>query len=141
MPARYIYPLSIIIAILVILLLLVAVATNFPTGITLVLIFILFVLSGTSYAILQKNKKAYQQGKITFSASRKNTVLEISAILLTMLLAGLAGRYLSGFLTGNMNSYPIKLITGIGIGILVGWAIGLFIKFASSRFLKTSPGE
>ena len=141
MPARSIsYPLSIIISVLLILSLLASIWINKSAGLTLGLIFLLFGLTATSYTIISKNRKAYRQEKISLSGSIKNTCLEISAILLTMALAGLAGRYLSTMATGNISSHPIKLITGIGIGILVGWAIGLLIRFVSGRLIRISSG-
>jgi hypothetical protein len=141
MPARYYYPLSIIVVILVIFSLFATLGRSLATGLTLILIFLLFGLIATSYTIIQKNRKACRQGKISRSVCIKNIVLEISVILFTMVLAALAGRYLSRMATENMNSHPVKLIAGIGIGILIGWAIGLFIKFVSSRFIETSSGS
>ena len=142
MPARSItYPLSIIISVLLILSLLASIWVNQAVGITLGLTFLLFCLVATSYTIIGKNRKTYQQGEVSLSISIRNTFLEISAILLAMALAGLTGRYLSTIATGNIGSHPLKLVTGIGIGILVGWAVGLFIKFASSRLIRNSPGR
>ena len=142
MSARSItYPLSIVIAVLLILSLLAAIWLNTAAGLTLGFIFLLFVLAATSYTIVGKNRKAYQQGKIPLSLSIRNTCLEISAILLAMLLAGLAGRSLSLLATGNAASQPVTLIAGIGIGILVGWAIGLFIRSASRRFIRSTTGS
>ena len=142
MPARSItYPLSIIISVLLIISLLASIWVNQAVGTTLGLIFLLFGLFATSYTIINKNRIAYQLGEIPLPLAIRNAILEISAILLAMAFAGLAGRYLSIIATGNMSSHPLKLVTGIGIGILVGWAIGLFIKFASSRLIRSSPGR
>ena len=138
MPARYLYPISIIIAVLLILSLLATVWVNAKAGIVLTLIFLLFVLSATSYTIIQKNRNACQLGVISRSTSIKNTCLEISAILLAMILAALVGRYLTDMITGGINSTPVKLITGIGLGLLAGWIVGLFVKHASGRFIRTS---
>jgi hypothetical protein len=133
--------LSIVISILLIFAIFIT-AWRIPSvGMALGLIFLLFGLTATSYTILQKNRKACRQGKISQSVCIKNILLEISAILFTMVLAALAGRYLSRMATENMNSHPVKLIAGIGIGILIGWAIGLFIKFVSSRFTEPSSGS
>ena len=139
MPARSIkYPLSIIIAVLLIVTLLATVWVNAKAGIVLTLIFLLFVLSATSYTIIQKNRNACQQGVISRSTSIKNTCLEISAVLLAMILAALVGRYLTVMLSGGINGTPVKLITGIGLGLLAGWIVGLFVKHASGRFIRTS---
>jgi hypothetical protein len=142
MPARSIkYPLSIIIAVLLIVTLLATVCVNATTGIVLTLIFLLFVLSATSFTIIQKNRNACQQGDISRSTSIKNTCLEISAVLFAMILAGLVGHFISTIVTGGINSTPAKLITGIAFGLLAGWTVGLFIKHASGRFVRTSSGR
>ncbi len=132
---------SIIISILVIFTLFITAWRIPPVGTALGLMFLLFGLTATSYTIILKNRKSFLQGKISLSISIRNSCLEIAAVLLTMALAALAGQYLSKIVTENMNSRPIQLITGIGIGILVGWSIGLFIKFASSRLLRNSSGR
>ena len=142
MPARSIkYPLSIIIAVLLIITLLATVWIKATAGIVLTLIFLLFVLSATSYTIIQKNRKACQQGFISRSTSIKNTCLEISAVLLAMILAALVGRYLADMITGGINSTPVKLITGIGLGLLAGWVVGLFVRHTSGHFIKSSSGR
>ena len=135
------HSLSIVISILLIFLLFLT-AWRIPSaGLSLGLIFLLFGLTATSYTIINRNRKAYRQGKIPLSSSIRNTLLEIAAILLAMFLAGLAGRSLSEIAAGYISSHPARLIAGIGIGILVGWGIGLFMKFAASRLIKDSSGR
>ena len=135
------HSLSIVLSILLIFTLFITSWRVPPVGMALGMIFLLFSLTATGYTIISKNRKTYQQGKTTLSVSIRNTILEVSAILLAMALAGLAGRHLSRLATGNIDSHPIKLVTGTGIGILVGWAIGLLIKFASSRLIRNSSGR
>ena len=110
-------------------------------GIALGLIFISFGLSATCYTIINKNRKAYQKGKFSLTICMRNTSIEILAIVFAMVIAGLIGHYLSLAITGNINSHPVRLLTGIGIGILVGWAVGLPIKLASARFIRASSGS
>ena len=55
-----------------------------------------------------------------------------------MILAALVGRYLTVMLSGGINGTPVKLITGIGLGLLAGWIVGLFVKHTSGRFIRTS---
>jgi hypothetical protein len=142
MPARSItYPLSIIIAVLLILTLLATIWATPMVGTTLGLIFVLFGIATTSYTIVGKYRKAYLQEEISLSISIRNICLEIAAILFTIFLAALVGRYLGAFINGNVNSTPAKLITGIGLGLLAGWLVGLFLKLASSRFVRTSSGS
>jgi hypothetical protein len=132
------HSLSIVISVLLIFILFLTTWRIPSVGMTLSLIFLLFGLTAISYTIIQKNKRACQQGKIPLLVSIKNTCLEILAILLAMALAGLIGRSISIAATGNISSHPVKFITGIGVGLFVGCAVGLFIKQASSHFIKTS---
>jgi hypothetical protein len=141
MPARYFYPISIIIAVLVILSLLAAIGANLTTGIALGSIFLLFCLSATSYTIIGRYRTSYLHGKISLSIFIRNICFEISAILLAMFLAAVVGRYLTGAIAAGISNTPVKLFLGIGLGLIAGWAIGLFIKFASSRLIKTPPGS
>jgi hypothetical protein len=133
--------LSIVLSIFLIFILFITAWRIPPVGIALGLIFLLFGVTATSYTIISKNRKAYQERRISFSLCIKNTCLEILAIVLAMVIAGLIGHYLSVSITGNINSDPARLLTGIGIGILVGWAVGLLIKLASARFVKTLSGS
>lgn len=142
MPARPItYSLSIILAVLLNFSLLMSTWANLTKGVTLGLIFLLFVLSATSDTIVRKYRKAYQQGKISLPNSIKNICLEIVVILFAMFLAALAGHYLIRLVTGSTSVTPAKLITGIGLSLIVGWAVGLFAKYTSSRLIKTSSGR
>jgi hypothetical protein len=136
MPARSIpHSLSIVISILLILSLFAAIWANPGTGITLGIIFLLFVLSAITYTIVRKNRAAYLQGQISISVSIRNICLEIAIVLLTMVLAGLAGRYLSGIAAKLIRNYPTNLIAGICVGLLAGSAMGLLVKQVSSRFV------
>jgi hypothetical protein len=142
MPARPItYSLSIILAILLIFSLLMSTWANLTKGITLGLIFLLFALSATSDTIIRKYRTAYQQERISLPVSIRNILLEIVVVLLAMSLAALAGQHFTRMVVGNMNVTPAKLITGIGLGLIVGWAVGLFAKYTSSHFFKTSSGR
>jgi hypothetical protein len=133
--------LSIVLSILIIFTLFITSWRIPQVGMALGLIFLLFSLTATSYTIIKKNRKAYMEGKLSLFISIKNTGLEISAILFAMASAGLIGRYISTIATGNISSHPLKLITGVGIGILVGWGIGLLMKLASSRVFRSSTGS
>src|SRR5262245_7112534 len=142
MPARFVtYSLATIIAVLLIVMLFVTVWANPTAGLTLGLIFFLFVLAATSYTIVIKNREAYRLGKITLATSIRNICLEIAAIMLAMILAGLIGRFISGMALGGMTNNPVRLITGIGIGLLVGWTIGLLIKRTCGHLVKAPSGK
>ena len=130
------HALSIVFSILLIFILFITAWRIPPVGIALGLIFLLFGVTATSYTIVSKNRKTYLEEKFSLYICIRNTCLEILAILFAMAIAGLIGHYLSITITGNIDSHPARLLTGIGIGILVGWAVGLFIKIASGRHIK-----
>ena len=129
------HSLSIVVSILLILSLFAAAWANPAVGFTLGVIFLLFVLTITVYTIVRKNRAAYQQGSISLSVSLLNICLEIAIVLLTMALAGLAGRYLSGMAALWISSYPASLIAGVCAGLLAGSAVGLLAKQVSGRFV------
>ena len=142
MPARPItYFLSIILVVLLILSLLTSTWANLTKGLTLGLIFLLFCLSATGDTIIRKYRRAYQQERISLLNSIRNIFLEIAVILFAMFLAALAGHHLTRIVAGNMSVTPPKLITGIGLSLIVGWAVGLTAKYASSRLIKTASGK
>jgi hypothetical protein len=131
--------LSIVISILIIFILFLTAWRLPAVGSALGLIFLSFGLAATGFSIVHKNRKACRQGRISPSTAIKNTLLELAAVLLTLVLAGMAGRALSGVLAGNIHSQPVKLVSVIGMGLLAGWAIGLAIKSVSGRFVKIPP--
>lgn len=113
----------------------------FPSsGITLGVIFLLFGLVATSYVIVKKHRQTYLQGKTSRVIFIRSVFLELSSILLAMILAGLLGRYLAGIATRQIDDELIKLIAGIGLGLLVGLFVGMLIKRASSHLIRTSSG-
>jgi len=142
MPARFVtHSLSIIIFVLIIFTVFATVWARPVVGITLGLILFLFVLIATSYMIVKKYRAAYHSGNIPLYTSIRNICLEIAAILLAMMLAGLIGRYLSVMAVGEIANHPAKLIVGLGICLLAGWAVGLFVKRTCSRLVKIPSGS
>lgn len=99
-----------------------------PIGILVALTFLLFSLVIMTYSITEKHRRAYLKGNITKIIFLRNTILEITIILLAMLLAALLGNYLSRIATGQITSLLIRFIVGIIIGLLVGIVVGVFVK-------------
>jgi hypothetical protein len=114
----------------------------FPSiGIMLgMMILLFFGLVATSCMIVKKHRETYLQGKIPRVIFIRNVCLEISGILLAMILAGLLGRYLAGIATRQIDHELIKLVAGIGLGLLVGMVVGVLIKRVSSHLVRTSSG-
>lgn len=135
------YSLSIVLSILLIFTLFITAWLVPSMGVRLGLIFLLFGLVATSYTIIRRYRKLYQQENLTLSICIRNSCLEIFAVLLAMLLASLVGRYLSALAGGTMRSTPQRLLTGIGIGLFAGWAVGLFVKQATGRLVRNSSGR
>ncbi len=135
------YSLSIVLSVLLIFTLFITAWLIPELGVRLGLVFLLFGVVATSFTIFKKYRKIYQQGKLPLSICIRNSCLEIAAVLLTMILASLAGRYLSALATREISSTPQRLLTGIGVGLLAGWAVGLFVKQASVRLIRNSSGS
>jgi hypothetical protein len=111
----------------------------FPsTGLLLGIIFLLLSFFIASFAVLEKHKEAYRQGKITRGLFIRNTFLEITGILLAMVLAGLLGRYMAEIATRHINSDLTRVIAGITIGLLVGLGVGTLTKKTWGHFAKIS---
>jgi hypothetical protein len=107
-----------------------------PIGITLGIIVLLFGLVASAYMIIKKNREACLQGKILQSVAIRNTILEITGILLAMFLAGRIGRPLAEMVTGQIGHEIIRMIAGLITGLLAGAAIGILVKGASNRMVR-----
>lgn len=123
-----------------VLLTLLVLAWLFPSaGLMLGIIFLLFSFFIASFALLEKHRVAYRQGKIRRSVFIRNAVLEITGILFAMFLAGLLGRYIAEMATRQMDNDLIRIIAGILVGLLVGIGVGAFAKKTWGRFSKILP--
>lgn len=112
-------------------------ARLYPTiGITLGIIFLVFGLAASASMIIKKNRDACLQGKILRSAAVRNSVLEITGILLAMLLAGRIGRPLAVLVTGQIGHEIIRLLAGLVIGLLAGAVTGALVKGVSNRLVR-----
>ena len=107
-----------------------------PVGVTLGIIVLLFGLAATVYGVVKKNWEAYLQGRISTGVAVRNSILEITGILLAMLLAGRIGSPLAEMVTSQIGHEIIRLIAGLVIGLLAGAAIGALVKGVSSRMVR-----
>jgi hypothetical protein len=114
----------------------------FPSiGIMLgMMILLFFGLVATSCMIVKKHRETYLQGKISRTHFIRNVCLEISGILLAMIAAGVLGRAIAEVATRHIGNDLLKLVAGIGLGLLVGLFVGMLIKRASSHLVRTSSG-
>ena len=101
--------------------------------------FLLFSFLIASLAVIEKQREAYRLGKLTRAVFLRNTILEITGTGLAMLLAGLLGRYVAQAATQQIGDELIRVIAGIGIGLLVGISVGTLAKITWGRFVKISP--
>jgi hypothetical protein len=110
---------------------------RFPgAGLRLGIVFLLFSLVTGNLAVIQKHKKAYQQGNITRVVFIRNVVLEILGMLLSMSLAGLLGRQAAAMATRHIDDGLIRLIAGLLVGLLAGIAIGFVVRQTWGRLVK-----
>ena len=120
-----------------ILLTLLFLAWRFPAaGLKLGIVFLLFSLVTASLAALERHKKAYRAGRITRGVFIRNSVLEITGILLAMSLAGLLGRPLAALATQTIGNGLIRVIAGILVGLLAGIGIGFLVRQTWGRLVK-----
>lgn len=135
------YPHSILIASLLVLAVFLTAWRHLAAGVALGLIFLLFGLAATGYAMVKTYRSAYLRGEISLPLSIRNACLEIAGILLAMLLAALPGRSLAQAAAGFMENERMEMIAGIGIGLLVGILAGLLVQRGTRRLLKTLSGD
>ena len=111
-----------------------------PARSVLGMAFLLFGFAIASTFVIGKHRQAHLQGRITRAVFVRNSLFEITGILLTMLLAGLLGRYLAQVAIEQFSNDLTKLVAGIVTGLLVGIGMGLLIKYTWGRFVMT-PSE
>ena len=118
------------------LLMLLILAWVFPTsGLRLGITFLLLSFLVATLVLLEKHKKAYRSGKITRSIFIRNVTLEISGTFLIMLLAGILGRYVAEVATHHIVNDLTRMVTGIGVGLVVGLGLGFLAKKTLSRLV------
>jgi hypothetical protein len=107
-----------------------------PIGITLVIIFLLFGLVASAYMIIKKNREACQQGRLSMGMAFRNSLLEITGILLAMVLAGRIARPLAEMVTGPIGHEILRMIAGLVTGLLAGAVTGAVVKGVSNRMVR-----
>ena len=122
---------------LVILLLL---AWIFPAaGLKLGIAFLVLSFLIASLVVLEKHKQAYRKRTIDRTIFLRNAVLELSGTFLVMLLAGLLGRYSAEVVTQQIEHVLLRVIAGIGVGLVVGIGVGALAKRTLRRMVDVLP--
>ena len=127
------YSTLILISLLVMMLVL---AWVFPSaGLKIGIVFLLssFFLAGT--AVIYKHQKAYRKGEIGRKIFIRNAAIEISGVFLVMLLAGLLGRLAAEAATQGVVPHLLRVLAGIGVGLLVGLGVGMLGKKTLRRLV------
>ena len=118
------------------LVLMLVLAWAFPSaGLKIGIVFLLssFFLAGT--AVIHKHQKAYRKGEIGRKIFIRNAAIEISGVFLVMLLAGLLGRTAAEAATQGIGYELLRVLAGIGVGLLVGLGVGMLGKRVLRRLV------
>ena len=92
---------------------------------------ITFLLTSFVTAIwvaIAKNRDLYRKGQLTRRLFVRNTILDISAVLLAMALAGLLARTIVPISIGQIGDNLLKILAGIVVGLSIGFGVGVFMK-------------
>jgi hypothetical protein len=108
-------------------------------GLKLGIAFLLWTFFVASLVVLEKHKKAYRKEEITRNVFIRNAVLEMSGTFLVMLLAGLLGRYAAEVVTQQIEHVLMRVIAGIGVGLVVGIGVGALAKRTLRRIVDVLP--
>jgi hypothetical protein len=109
----------------------------FPAlGLRLGVVFLLVTLLAASLVILGKHRDLYRQGKITRWAFVRNAALEILGILLAMSLAGWLGRQVAMLATRGIEADPVRLVSGLLVGLGAGIGIGFVVRQTWGRLVR-----
>ena len=128
---------STIVSLLLVLLLFV-VAWFYPSvGLILGTILLFLALAMAWITVIQKHRKSYLQGEITYFVLMRNVALEITGILLAMICAAFLGNYIAVVATRSINDSLVRFAAGVFVGLLAGMFIGLAIQKVWGRLLRT----
>jgi hypothetical protein len=122
------------------LVLMLALAWAFPSaGLKIGTIFLLSSFLLAAAAVLHRHQKAYRKGEIGRKIFIRNAAIEISGVFLVMMLAGLLGRMAAEAATQGIAHELLRLLGGIGVGLLVGLGVGILGKKTLRRFVQIPP--
>ncbi len=115
---------------IVLLLALFALAWLFPAaGPRLGMVFLVVSLLMASFFIVREQRTAYWQGRIPRGTFMRNVTVEVAAVGLAMVLAGLLGRALGAPVTEQIGDAVVRLLVAILIGLIAGLTVGLLFNW------------
>lgn len=124
------------IILLLLVLLLFVVAWFYPSlGLVLGTVLLFLALALACIAVIQKHRKSYLQGEITYLVFMRTIALEIGGILLAAVCAAYLGNHIALMATKSIGDILIRFAVGVLVGLLVGIAIGAVVRKLWSRFL------
>ena len=113
----------------------------FPaSGLKLGIAFLLLSFLIASIVVMEKHQKALHKEEIRRSVFIRNATLEVSGTFLVMLLAGLLGRYAAEVTTQQIEHDLLRVLAGLGVGLVVGLGVGALAKKALRRLVDVLPG-
>lgn len=119
------------------LLVLLILAWIFPSwGLRLGVTFLLVTFFLTSWLVVDKHREAFRNGQITRGRFIGNAAVEISGTWLVMLLAGLLGRTVAEIATRPLENDLVRVLAGLGVGLVVGLVLGVFAKKTLRRLVE-----
>lgn len=122
------------------LVILLTLAWIFPTfGLRLGIAFLLLSFLIASLALLEKHKKSYRKGEVSRGVFIRNAALEIGGTFTIMVLAGLLARSAAEVTTQQIGNGLIRIIAGLGVGLVVGIFVGSLAKKTLRRLVEVSP--
>lgn len=121
---------------LLLILLLLAVAWFYPSlGFMLGMTLLVLTLAMACIAVVQKHRKSYLRGEITYYVFMRNVALEIGGILLATTCAVVLGNYIALMATRSIDDILLRFAAGVFVGLLIGIAIGTIVRKLWSRFV------
>ena len=109
-----------------------------PVSRFILVLLLLFSMVQAFAGVFAKYRKEYLQKKIKIAVLVRNTLLEIAALALVMILAGWLGRGVAQLATHQISDAFLKLIAGLVIGLLVGIGVGILLNQLWGRFVRLS---
>ena len=108
----------------------------FPaSGLKLGIAFLLLSFLIASIVVMEKHQKALRKGEMRRGVFIRNATLEVSGTFLVMLLAGLLGRYAAEVATQQIEHDLLRVLAGLGVGLVVGLGVGILGKKTLRRLV------
>ena len=108
----------------------------FPaSGLKLGIAFLLLSFLIASVVVIEKHQKALGKGEMRRGVFIRNATMEVSGTFLVMLLAGLLDRYAAEVATQQIEHDLLRVVAGLGVGLVVGIGVGILGKMILTRLV------